>query len=151
VHEIDAYAVDLQPTVSSIRVARRAVGGWVRTVGAKSLAATATLLVSELATNAVLHVGEPYRFVAVWRPPLFQVNVVDAHKSFGYISKLINAHDPNVVGPIPTRFGPSLRDLPPIEHQASRRVRPPARVGMSWTRPGLGEPTRQIGPSASAS
>jgi hypothetical protein len=29
---------------------------------------------------------------------------IQAHKSFGYISKLINAHDPNVVGPIPTNL-----------------------------------------------
>jgi hypothetical protein len=32
---------------------------------------------TELATNAVLHVGEPYSVRALWRPPLFEVNVND--------------------------------------------------------------------------
>jgi anti-sigma regulatory factor (Ser/Thr protein kinase) len=77
VSEVGPYAVDLPPTPSSVRVARRAVEGWVRGIGAEPLAATAMLLVSELAANAVLHVGEPYRVVAVWRSPLFQVEVVD--------------------------------------------------------------------------
>jgi hypothetical protein len=29
---------------------------------------------------------------------------IQAHKSFGYIAKLVNAHDPSVVGPIPTNL-----------------------------------------------
>jgi hypothetical protein len=29
---------------------------------------------------------------------------IQAHKSFGYIANLINAHDPSVVGPIPTNL-----------------------------------------------
>jgi anti-sigma regulatory factor (Ser/Thr protein kinase) len=77
VSEVGAYAVDLQPTPKSIRVARRAVEGWLRTIGAEPLAATAVLLVSELAANAVVHVGEPYGVVGVWRPPIFRVDVVD--------------------------------------------------------------------------
>jgi hypothetical protein len=42
------------------------------------------------------------RVVGVTSPTTYAA--IQAHKSFGYISKLINAHDPTVVGPIPTNL-----------------------------------------------
>jgi anti-sigma regulatory factor (Ser/Thr protein kinase) len=47
-------------------------------VGADSIAATAALLTSELATNAVVHAGSPYTIEAQWQQPLFRVDVLDS-------------------------------------------------------------------------
>jgi anti-sigma regulatory factor (Ser/Thr protein kinase) len=53
------------------------VADWLHKVGADALVEPAMLLVSELATNAVIHVGRPYLVTGHWEPPLFRVEVLD--------------------------------------------------------------------------
>jgi hypothetical protein len=76
--DADVFILDLEPSVDSVRTARRAVARWAHCVGADRVVEDATLLVSELATNAVVHAGKPYTMVACWHPPLFRVEVIDA-------------------------------------------------------------------------
>ncbi len=75
--EDQAFNLELQPSPHAVRLARRTVTTWAHSVGARSVADTAALLVSELAANAVIHAREPFTITATWRPPLFRVDVLD--------------------------------------------------------------------------
>lgn len=78
----DDFTLDLDPSPESVRLARHAVADWMNLVDADPLAESAALLVSDLATNAVVHVGEPYRMAARWRPPRFRVDMLDVVPHF---------------------------------------------------------------------
>ncbi len=71
------FSVELEPSARSVRLARSAVTDWLDEIGAHALVEPAVLLVSELATNAVIHVGQPYWITGSWEPPRFRVEVCD--------------------------------------------------------------------------
>jgi hypothetical protein len=74
---IDVFALDLGPSAESVRKARTDVGSWASGVGAADVVDIVQLLVSELATNAVVASGEPYTVVARWQSPVLHVEVID--------------------------------------------------------------------------
>jgi anti-sigma regulatory factor (Ser/Thr protein kinase) len=72
--------LELTPTRNSVRVARRRVTSWIESVGIDGDVDTdlVALLVSELATNATVHVGRPFTISTTWHSPTLKVEVVDA-------------------------------------------------------------------------
>ena len=79
----DVTVLDLEPWTESVKAARDAIGQIAVRVGGQSAADVAMLLVSELATNAVLYGREPYRVRASWEPPVLRVEVIDGAPTLG--------------------------------------------------------------------
>jgi anti-sigma regulatory factor (Ser/Thr protein kinase) len=65
------------PSATSVASARRCVTRWAEAVGVGPDLDIVALLVSELATNAVVHAGSRYAVVASWQPPTLRVDVLD--------------------------------------------------------------------------
>lgn len=63
---------------SSVPAARAFVDGALRGWGLRRMAEVATLLTSELATNAVVHARTGFQVTAAYRPPELVVEVHDA-------------------------------------------------------------------------
>jgi anti-sigma regulatory factor (Ser/Thr protein kinase) len=69
--------LDLAPDARSVRAARSFVAGVLARWGLEELADTATLLTSELATNAVRHASSPYAVVVTRTLDGVDVDVLD--------------------------------------------------------------------------
>jgi anti-sigma regulatory factor (Ser/Thr protein kinase) len=85
--DADVFVLTLDPSAGSVAVARRTVMNWARRVNATCIMEVVTLLVSEVATNAVQHAGTPYTMKARWRPPLFRVDVIDFAPPFRRVAR----------------------------------------------------------------
>lgn len=88
-----AVELALEPSLDSVGLARGEVGRFALGVVGQDAADVARLLVSELATNAVLYGGKPYTVRASWQAPLFRVEVIDGGPPPG-----IRARGPNQIG-----------------------------------------------------
>jgi anti-sigma regulatory factor (Ser/Thr protein kinase) len=73
----ECFVLVVEPLPESVAVVRGTLGGWARQVDA-NVVETVMLLVSEVASNAVIHAGTAYRIEARWTPPIFRVEVTDA-------------------------------------------------------------------------
>ena len=69
--------IELDPEPASVRSARRFVTETLHDTGQEHYSDVATLLVSELVTNAVLHAGTPISMVVEADPPWLRVAVKD--------------------------------------------------------------------------
>lgn len=70
-------AVEFPPVAESVRHARQHVRRTLEGRVAPDLAGTVELLVSELATNAVLHASSPFSLLVGMQPPRLRVEVHD--------------------------------------------------------------------------
>jgi anti-sigma regulatory factor (Ser/Thr protein kinase) len=71
-------AIEFEPTLEAVRAARDFVRAALTTWDLEDLSDVATLLTSELVTNAVLHAGSVLRLAASYQPPELTVEVRDA-------------------------------------------------------------------------
>jgi anti-sigma regulatory factor (Ser/Thr protein kinase) len=70
--------LELEPSSDSVPMARHAVTDWAREVLSQDLLEIVALLVSELATNAVVHARTPYTVTVVWERPRVHIEVADS-------------------------------------------------------------------------
>jgi anti-sigma regulatory factor (Ser/Thr protein kinase) len=73
-----ALVLELEPSSESVPVARHAVTDWAREVLSQDLVEVVALLVSELATNAVIHARTPYTVTVIWERPRLHIEVADS-------------------------------------------------------------------------
>jgi anti-sigma regulatory factor (Ser/Thr protein kinase) len=76
-HVNEPFTLRLDPTNSAPRAARQAVAEFLAQTGRADLAPDATLLSSELVTNAVLHAGGPIDLTASYRDRRLRLEVHD--------------------------------------------------------------------------
>lgn len=70
------------PTTTAVTAARRFVGATLEHWGLDDLVPDALLLVSEMATNAVLHAGSPFRVFVHRSPGVLHLSVRDAQRGW---------------------------------------------------------------------
>lgn len=75
--EPDLWAANLPSSTGSVRVARHFIQDALRCMGSPELEEAATLLVSELATNAVLHAHSRLRLSVLCRDGVIRIEVGD--------------------------------------------------------------------------
>lgn len=78
------HGLDLPPTSSGVPAARDFVRGTLSEAGLHGIADTAALLVSELATNAVLHARSDYRIEVLIAADSVRFTVFDSNPSTAF-------------------------------------------------------------------
>jgi anti-sigma regulatory factor (Ser/Thr protein kinase) len=113
----DSLVLELQPSPTSVRLARRSVEEWASRVGAVPVVETARLLVSELATNVVCHAGEPFTVEAQWQPPVLRVDVIGGAPPAALVTRMRDQ-----VGGWGLQILEKLADAWGVEERGSRKA-----------------------------
>ena len=76
------FRATFEPTLLAAQGARRAFGAWAQAGEARCVAEPAAVVVSELASNAVLHARSPFAVDVSWQAPRLRVEVTDMNPTY---------------------------------------------------------------------
>jgi anti-sigma regulatory factor (Ser/Thr protein kinase) len=108
------HRLTLQPEPTSVRQARLFVSGWTRTWGHQQLIASAALLTSELATNAIRHARGAFQIDVAKTDHGIRVGVTDASQELPVVRRLQEVEEEGrgmlLVDAIASSWGVEARD-----------------------------------------